>query len=132
MKKRFFYVAFVVFCITLTTSFVPSLATAQKATIAELQKKVERLEERVSELEKLVEELRQQNLSPIKITAPPESKKSQVKQNWRRLQEGMSMEQVEQLLGVPPNIRGGAYTTWSYEPGSVTFYHGEVTNWSEP
>lgn len=48
----------------------------------------------------------------------------------------MSMEDVEQLLGVPRKISGGDFTHWYYSEQEwhsfVLFYHDRLDSWTEP
>lgn len=58
------------------------------------------------------------------------------KQNWRRLEKGMSKAEVKQILGEPGKINTASYgDTWYYPDvlgGSVDFDNGRVEGWSEP
>lgn len=57
------------------------------------------------------------------------------KQNWRRLQKGMTKDAVTRILGEPERInRGIAYEFWYYpRGGDITFDdNGRLMSWSEP
>ena len=51
---------------------------------------------------------------------------------WRKLQKGMSYDQVRKLLGEPDRISGGGLTVWYYNGGSVLFLSDRVDSWTEP
>jgi hypothetical protein len=50
----------------------------------------------------------------------------------------MSRHEVRAALGEPLKIQGGIYEYWMYSdrgllgPGRVSFYRGEVLEWTEP
>lgn len=52
--------------------------------------------------------------------------------NWRKLSTGMTYADVESLLGKPEVVNGGKSATWRYGNGFVSFWKGEVDQWSEP
>jgi len=60
------------------------------------------------------------------------------KAKWKSLSEGMSPQQVEEILGHPDGVRKNEYlqsVTWWYEHlgvGYVSFSHGAVSGWSAP
>jgi hypothetical protein len=94
--------------------------------VQKLEETIQVLERRIASLEA---QLREQG-APASV-APD-------KANWRKLKQGMTPAQVEQLLGSPANVdEYGISTTWSYGPnreGSVTFYGTprKTIRWSEP
>jgi outer membrane murein-binding lipoprotein Lpp len=52
---------------------------------------------------------------------------------WRKLQKGMSYEQVELLLGAPESVRVAVFSYWEYDNyGSVRFDNDRVDGWTEP
>lgn len=103
----------------------PSELFAQSTVDSRLQKLEETirvLERRVASLE---DQLREKNAS-APVTAG--------KLNWRKLRQGMSEGDVEQLLGSPSRVDAfGIFTVWHYGGGQVQF-NAEHTleQWHEP
>jgi outer membrane protein assembly factor BamE (lipoprotein component of BamABCDE complex) len=99
------------------------------------QETIERLERRVADLEKRVATL-EQKLSSSQSTNIQYSEKWKNRSNWRKLQRGMTMEQVESLLGTPLKIDGGYLTYWYYSSQKwhsyVVFESGKLDSWTEP
>ena len=53
--------------------------------------------------------------------------------NWRKLNTGMSYNEVRALLGEPLRIEGGGVAIWKYaNNGSVGFVRDKLSSWSEP
>ena len=102
---------------------------------AQSTKEIKKLENRISELERRVNEIE-------KIIGKTSSEKLQYSDKWknrslwRQLRTGMSMSQVESLLGTPRKISGGNVTNWYYSEQSwhskVNFYKGSLDGWNEP
>ena len=123
----------VVFCIQ-------DSAFAQQNETEALQAKVEKLQQKVSQLERKVARL--EKLFLINKNTTPSSQNSlnsdgwRDKQNWRRLEKGMSKVEVKQILGEPGKINTSSYgDTWYYPDalgGSIDFDGGRVVGWSEP
>ena len=89
------------------------------------------LEQRVSELENRVT-LIEETLSGTDTIDTPDRRWQEI-ENWRQLREGMSEDQVQELLGQPIRIDGGGLTIWYYSRGgSVHFNRGRVNRWFEP
>jgi len=89
------------------------------------------LEQRVSDLENRVA-LIEETLSNTD-TIDTTDRESQYRENWRQLREGMSQDNVQELLGRPHRIDGGSLTIWYYPMGGrVHFTRGRVNSWSEP
>ena len=97
--------------------------------------------ERISQLENEVNELRLrvqrlENSQPNannqqKQVVANEGMKSIV--NWRKLNRGMSYNEVRGILGEPLRIEGGGIATWRYSNnGSVTFIRDILSSWNEP
>jgi outer membrane protein assembly factor BamE (lipoprotein component of BamABCDE complex) len=65
-------------------------------------------------------------------TAVPASKDD--KSQWRKLQRGMSKDDVKKLLGEPGKISVSKYYEfWYYAGGSATFdSKGRLDSWNEP
>ena len=107
----------------------PSAVFAQSSVdtrVQKLEETIQVLERRVASLEA---QLREQ-------TAPASA--AQDTANWRKLKQGMSESDVEQLLGRPSKVDVyGTTTDWFYGPyreGSVRFFGTprKVSRWSEP
>lgn len=98
--------------------------------VQKLEETIQVLERRVASLE---DQLRQQNAS-----APVAAGKV----NWRKLHQGMSEHDVEQLLGSPWKVDAfGHFTVWRYEysfgdtraQGEVDFNDRQIVqSWHEP
>jgi len=89
------------------------------------------LEERVTDLENRVTVLEEMVTEPEKIETT--TRVSDNRENWRKLREGMSEDQVRELLGEPYRIQGGRSALWHYQMGgSIHFHRGKVESWSEP
>jgi outer membrane protein assembly factor BamE (lipoprotein component of BamABCDE complex) len=92
------------------------------------------LEQRVSDLENRVASI-EETLTGTGTTdtIAASDRGNQYRENWRQLREGMSPEKVQELLGKPQRIDGGASAIWHYPIGGrVHFSRGKVNRWSEP
>ena len=90
--------------------------------------RIKRLEKRVQELERQVLELETTSLGRAS-----NKDGSRDRGNWRKLYTGMSMDDVEGILGEPDFIQGGRVATWLYESGGyVMFHEGLLEQWMEP
>ncbi|MBF0431668.1 MAG: outer membrane protein assembly factor BamE [Fibrobacteria bacterium] len=87
----------------LNVSFVYS----KDKPIDKLEERIENLELRVVELEKIVAEKNEPKGATSNTTVP------KLKQ-WRKLQKGMSQEDVRNLLGEPLRIEAGPFIHWYY------------------
>ena len=97
--------------------------------------------ERITQLENEVNELR---LRVQKLENPQSNASNQQKQvvanegarsiaNWRKLNRGMSYNEVRGILGEPMRIEGGGIATWRYPSnGSVVFIRDRLSSWDEP
>ena len=97
--------------------------------------------ERISQLENEVNELK---LRIQKLENFPPNTSNQQKQvlanegaksiaNWRKLNRGMSYNDVRGLLGEPLRIEGGGIATWRYASnGNVVFIRDKLSSWDEP
>ena len=117
-----------------------------KSVITELEREIISLEARISALERTYEYvlkiLSRRNTTPALRPldseiqpAPTEEGPRTDKQNWRRLQKGMTREAVTRILGDPERInRYSTWESWNYPGfGYVTFdENGRVRSWSEP
>ena len=80
--------------------------------------RIDRLEKRIHELERQVLEME------TTYRGRAESNdSSRVRGNWRKLYTGMSMDDVEGILGEPNFIQGGRVAMWLYESGGYVVFH---------
>jgi hypothetical protein len=101
----------------------------QTSEITELKSRIAELEKRVAALEILMG-------TPSSNTIHY-SEKWENRTFWRELKTGMSMRQVEAILGEPRKVDGGSTLTyWYYSEESwhsrVSFNHKGVHGWKEP
>jgi len=126
MPSRFFF--YTICCIPFVFILCQSPAQAQ-------QLRVEALEERIAQLELRVAALEMKLIQP-EARSIQASEKWKNRSLWRRLQDGMSRDEVESLLGEPRRIDGGYLTCWYYSPQEyhsiVNLREGKVTGWTEP
>lgn len=80
-----------------------------------------KVEDRVLKLEELIHILEQRIAALEAQTQRSNPQKIQLNKNpWRRLQKGMSEEEVEGLLGSPTRIdEFGTFSVWEYNHSSV-------------
>ena len=102
---------------------------------ASLENRVVELEQRLSELERKVARLTSPE-TPEKVVF---SKKWKNEANWRKLQPGMTREQVRQLMGGEPDMifrHATGQENWrfgsSLSGGEISFSNGQVDGWTEP
>jgi hypothetical protein len=111
--------------LTISVTLIPPQVTAHDA------EKIELLERSVLSLSNRVQQLEAQ--PPRQANRIPSSKIA-----WRKLQLGMTKNQVQRLLGEPDTIQGGAILTYWYYSKSrtggprVTFDPERVYGWNEP
>lgn len=122
---------FFLFC----TFFFNSISFSQKSSIDKLEKRIADLELRVSKLENQLSN--SNNLIPNDESNINYSQKWKNRSLWRKLYTGMSMNEVEDLLGKPRKIDVGyGFTTWYYSEKEyeayVSFYKGYLERWTEP
>ena len=101
----------------------------QETQIKKLETKITELEQRIKYLETLIV-----NKSNKELITSGSWKN---KKNWRKLELGMSMDNVENILGEPHKVDGGSITTWYYNKSDryhshVKFYKGRLDRWTEP
>jgi outer membrane protein assembly factor BamE (lipoprotein component of BamABCDE complex) len=112
--------------IALIATTLSSFAS-ESARISQLENEVKELRLRVLKLENL--QLNANN--QLKQVVANEGMKSVV--NWRKLNRGMSYDEVRGILGEPLRIEGGGIATWRYSNnGSVTFIRDKLSSWDEP
>jgi hypothetical protein len=99
-----------------------------------VESRVQKLEETIQALERRIAALEEQ----LQEQSPPSNVNS-ANASWRRLQKGMTAEEVEKLLGSPSKINEyGSFAVWSYNSpsgyGSVRFRGNPraLESWSEP
>ena len=97
--------------------------------------------ERITQLENEVNELRLrvQKLENFQPNANNQQKQVVANEgaksiaNWRKLNRGMSYNEVRGLLGEPLRIEGGGVAYWMYSNnGRVTFVRDTLSSWNEP
>ena len=117
---------------TLLLAFALSVATC--SSFANDSERIRQLENEVNELRLRVQKLEnpQPNASnQQKQVVANDGAKSLV--NWRKLNSGMSYNEVRGLLGEPLRIEGGGVATWLYASnGSVVFIRDKLSSWYEP
>ena len=104
------------------------------------QNEIDRLKIRIYELEKRIEKLENGN-SDLNSTDREFLFTDKWKNisNWRKLKQGMLMDQVETILGVPYRVDSGYTTYWFYDKNRsnilgphVSFKGSTVRGWDEP
>lgn len=109
------------------------LASSQLFAQSSDDTRVQKLEEAVRVLERRVESLENQ-LRERNAPAPVAPEKA----NWRKIERGMSQDEVQQLLGSPSKVEANSiYITWyySYPPGGRVQFDArsrDVEGWNEP
>jgi len=105
--------------------------TAQDDEIQKLRQKITELENRIKDLESLL--IIYGEPGAIQNETDPGW---QNKKNWRKLETGMTQDQVEAVLGEPIKKIEGVMTLWYYPNiyrGYVSFDEkGHLTRWHEP
>jgi len=95
--------------------------------IEQLEREVQETKERLSILESILQN--KTNEKEHVITG--DGWKSVA--NWRKLTTGMNTSTVQKILGDAHRVQGGTLAFWNYKNGgTVTFYKGKLTSWSEP
>ncbi len=111
-----------------------ALALANFSSFANDSERISQLENAVNELRMRVKQLEnsQSNSSnQHKQVVVNEGAKSLA--NWRRLNKGMSYNDVRGILGEPSRIDTGGFTYWHYaNNGRVVFYNDKLDGWKEP
>jgi polyhydroxyalkanoate synthesis regulator phasin len=133
----------------LVVFYIQDSTLAQQNKIDTLQTKVEKLQQKVTQLESKIAEVEEVLIEEVLVPReqkkileeilPPSSRdtinseKWRNKQNWRKLEKGMSEEEVKKILGEPSRIKSiPSVEMWNYGSGDVEFSDGEVRGWSEP
>jgi outer membrane protein assembly factor BamE (lipoprotein component of BamABCDE complex) len=105
--------------------------TAQGDEAANLRQKITELETRIKELETTLAKYQEHEKAGNNSGNTWENKKS-----WRKLESGMSRDEVLSLLGEPIKTIEGVKTLWYYPDiyrGYVSFDDkGKLTGWQEP
>ena len=125
MKYKSQWVPFILFVIL----FLTDIAFGQNSLeISKLKERITVLEKKVNTLEKMIGKSPSKNLQY--------SEKWKNRTFWRKLKMGMSMNEVESLLGTPKKVSGGSFTKWEYANESfhsyTMFYNGSLDRWVEP
>lgn len=130
MKTYLFQFKSAILVFLLILIFTNSLSANQSSEIKKLEARISELEKRVAKLEALLDSSSNDEINY--------SEKWKNIAQWRQLRIGMTMNQVKQILGEPPKIHVGTYTTYWFYPdwsgGQVGFHtsSGKVDGWSEP
>ena len=117
-----------------TAVSVPAVAVGQSTFSDSLRRQVVLLERRTTDLEQRVLELE----ALIKVERPRDRRSSTSPnwrdvQNWRRLRQGMTEDEVRALLGEPDRVQAGGVTFWYWtDAANVYFISGKLEGWSEP
>lgn len=146
------YVLRSVCIVTLAAALVvPALQAGQENDRTEsLTRRVQLLDTMLASLQKRVEVLERAAAAPVLAPAPeaaavtggqalasPE-RPAPTGKGWRALRKGMSMSDVQVVLGEPTRMAIGALTTWYYpsvssRQATVAFDRdGLVSSWMEP
>ena len=111
-----------------------ALATATLNSYAGDSERINQLENEVNELRQRIQKIEnfQSNVtSQQKQLVADEGARSLA--NWRRLNRGMSYNDVRTLLGEPLRIEGGGIATWRYSNnGRAVFIRDRLSSWDEP
>jgi hypothetical protein len=124
--------------LVLALSFGVRPVQAQDSAVEVLSQRVEKLEHQVAELELRLRAL-EAPAQPARVDAT-RAAAGDWKQlaNWRRLRQGMTMDDVTMLLGQPDRVNASSYLVlWYYgdiSGGSITFdaRSQKASGWSEP
>ena len=125
-----------IFSTTIFLFFALSLAfslpcIAQEDEIAKLRQKITEQEIRIKELETSLAKYQEQEKSRNESGYTWQNKK-----NWRKLETGMSRDEVLALLGEPIKTIEGVKMLWYYPDiyrGYVSFDEkGKLVGWQEP
>lgn len=106
---------------------------AQNESNDELRMRIQDLETRVEALERIILE---GGLGIPDLSEPMTQPNNQLV-SWRRLQSGMTVEQVRNILGEPLRVqRSGSLLTWYYSArftsSYLVFMDDRLFSWNEP
>ncbi|NVK00093.1 MAG: hypothetical protein HWE12_01005 [Oceanospirillaceae bacterium] len=111
------------------------VATSNTVVADETADKLERLEKMIVALHNRLEVI-EKKLSSEKAVSAISSDGYKSVSNWRKLETGMSTDDVRALLGEPLKINGGGVADWFYDNdiwhSKVTFVSGRLQAWAEP
>ena len=116
----------------------PVVAAGQDTSTARLIRRIEILERATADLDRRVGALEAVKSAPSQGQPIPASTKWKDLANWRRLREGMKMDEVRALLGEPDRVEGGPITFWYWVDSNanvyakVDFESEKVMGWTEP
>jgi hypothetical protein len=112
---------------------IPAVASGQDTSTDSLLRRIELLERANTDLERRVRELESLIKSePSKARPVPASTRWRDLANWRQLRQGMTMDEVRELLGEPERVDAGPVTYWRWADADVFFMSGKLEGWSEP
>lgn len=123
--------ALVLFSLVLFIGLSPIVA--QSESNDELRMRIQDLETRVEALERIILE---SGMGIPNLFEPSGQPNNQLA-SWRRLQNGMSVDQVRNILGEPLRIqRSGSLLTWYYSTrissSYLMFMEDRLFSWNEP
>jgi len=129
--KYFKTVIAVIFIILVVSPISYGSDAAQNDEITKLRQKIVELENRIKDMEATLAKYQDQGK-----VLDESSYGWQNRKNWRKLETGMSSEQVLSILGEPIKTIDGVKTLWYYPDtyrGYVSFDdNGRLTGWHEP
>jgi hypothetical protein len=121
----------VIFIILVVSPISYGSDAAQNDEITKLRQKIVELENRIKDMEAILAKYQDQGK-----VLDESSYGWQNRKNWRKLETGMSTEQVLSILGEPIKMIDGVKTLWYYPDtyrGYVSFDdNGRLTGWHEP
>jgi len=112
----------------------------EKAEIGEMRREIQDMKRRLGEIDSRVQALETTSAPSADAGSPPAPPATPPPTaQWRELKEGMSKDDVRNLLGPPGEIEKGGYNEHWYYPdrgdnsGTVDFgQQGDVLSWTEP
>jgi hypothetical protein len=121
----------VIFIILVVSPISYGSDAAQNDEITKLRQKIVELENRIKDMEAILAKYQDQGK-----VLDESSYGWQNRKNWRKLETGMSTEQVLSILGEPIKMIDGVKTLWYY-PDTYRVYvsfddNGRLTGWHEP
>jgi hypothetical protein len=127
-KRHVVLIHRMIFTFLLMIAFGIAPSYAQDSEINRLQQKINELEQKIKKLETLLNE---------SILIPKNDSQGWYnKKNWRKLEVGMTQNQVSEILGEPIKIIQGQKILWYYPNiyGGIVIFNdnGCLVSWNEP